>query len=1723
GEWFLSWGDPRYRRDAAGNPTPATVSKTLASEVGVTPSYSRIPLRDATVTAGTASACAPATYSPNGPKVSWSFDQANPAMRELWDYRYMDGRKLYGIDETAPTNTSKNLPQGGLDSKNWVKIFFKAVPTASVMDCDPDDRSATPYLMQNNLRVSANTKFAGPTIVKDYAMAAPVDVPVSMEKTPDNESAADGSTSSYTVRVTNNLSVPLTNYTIDDTLNISVPGGFTAPLSKGYTCGTAVFAGGTGGAEIACDTTSSPTTATMQYRFASIAPGETVTVTIPMTFVVGERNATVYTNNVSATVAEWNNVVLTDSGLIRVVTPTAPPLPAKTLQSGAEPAPVNFVNTDRISMAVAPWALHYDLLYVDTLPNGLAFVDYLAPTCAATCVTPVSQIQTLPPRSNPDGTTTIAWWFGDTNGGPSGASYSLPYRVRNKDAFVSGAKVPTGTALVNQVQGFSNQVNTVPPGPMATIPDPSPWLWPSAIRTLVHTMRDPNLSITKTAVPSAVPTGAPNSITYDVKITNAAHPNSVTAFNVRVLDTPNSALESIVPAAPIWIPGSAVVASVVDGWTAADPEMEYFIPSILAGQSVTFRYTAQVKDSFAADGVFQAVNSARIAEVRSYSRLQPLPGDRVLTDLPPVSTTTPLAAPRIDIDKWNGVGCVAETAVASIGTPVDWCIRVRNTGSAPAPVVNLVDVLPANWSFQAGSTTGTGWTAGPPTATSTGGAETLSWSLGTLAVGATAMISYRATPLPGSELDVTNVATATAFQSPGVPYPPASPGMVDTDDAKATLRTHALEISKTPDRQIRPFVPGGGDVTWTITVTNPSAVSSLSNLEVRDFLPEPLTFVSATSTDPRVGAAVSGATGSGPSSTTEVTVPVSGLGAGESVAITLVGHFSGSASWVDTWLTNDTSVIAREVSDAVANTAKVRFFEPAALGNYVWTDSNANGIQDASESGRDGVVVSLRDNVGNPLYRNSITGEVSTVSGSGWVALSMATGDDPATPATETGWYGFGDLPGGDYQVLFTRGPATVWTFLGQGTSSTDSDVDPATGVVPVTLAPGQTDLRIDGGLVPAAAPASIGDRVWLDSNGDGIQGLAELGVSGVVVRLMGPGADGLFETADDQVLATDTTDVAGSYLFDLLPPGTYQIAVDLPSGNSFTWSGQGSNSELDSDVNRVSGRTEPAVLAAGENRTDLDAGLIPRGINALGDYVWLDANIDGIQEPTETGIENLIVSLLSAGPDGVFETADDLLLDVTRTDSTGSWTFGELPDGIYQAQFAPDLTEPAQVNLQPTWVRQGSVGAIDSDGSRTSGRSLPVDLDSSGTDSLAVVNNDVDSGFFSAALPASLGDVVWLDANRNGLLDSGESGIGGIIVRLVDAAGVVRAITTTASDGTYLFSRLPAGDYTVQFALDPLVSAHALLVPTWEHTGSDDAIDSDIDRDVLETPTVSLSPGENDRTVDAGFFSEPSAINSLGDRTWLDSNFDGIQSSGEPGLGGVLVELLIAGSDGVFGTSDDLAIQSARTDAGGDYRFTRLPDGDYQVRFSLDAGNSAHDGLAATWQGQGGDQSTDSNANRVTGRSGVITLGSSNREDLTVDAGYISVPDPAALGDYTWVDVDADGIQSSGDTALGGVVVDLLGPGPDGNFGTADDAVLQSVETDSAGAYLVDELPPGDYRVRFVAAGFVSTWSNQGTDSDLDSNLDRGTGLTETITLNAGERDLSIDAGFLNASDAVN
>ena len=114
----------------------------------------------------------------------------------------------------------------------------------------------------------------------------------------------------------------------------------------------------------------------------------------------------------------------------------------------------------------------------------------------------------------------------------------------------------------------------------------------------------------------------------------------------------------------------------------------------------------------------------------------------------------------------------------------------------------------------------------------------------------------------------------------------------------------------------------------------------------------------------------------------------------------------------------------------------------------------------------------------------------------------------------------------------------------------------------------------------------SIGDYVWIDTNGDGQQGdpSEEPPVEGVVVNLL-----------DDMgmVIATTNTDVNGFFEFPV-QPGTYTVEFELPPGFMFTDPGQGGSDALDSNPNPLTGRTDPiTVVPLQEDDTTIDAGLI--------------------------------------------------------------------------------------------------------------------------------------------------------------------------------------------------------------------------------------------------------------------------------------------------------------------------------------------------------------------------------------------------------------------------------------------------------------------------------------------------------------------------------------------------
>jgi hypothetical protein len=114
--------------------------------------------------------------------------------------------------------------------------------------------------------------------------------------------------------------------------------------------------------------------------------------------------------------------------------------------------------------------------------------------------------------------------------------------------------------------------------------------------------------------------------------------------------------------------------------------------------------------------------------------------------------------------------------------------------------------------------------------------------------------------------------------------------------------------------------------------------------------------------------------------------------------------------------------------------------------------------------------------------------------------------------------------------------------------------------------------------------PGSIGDFVWNDSNGNGIQDAGEPGVPGVTVRLT---------DCSGVVLATTITDANGLYQFSNLLPDDYLIEFVAPAGYVFTVaSAPGSTPVNDSNADS-NGETACTTLSSGEINTTLDAGLI--------------------------------------------------------------------------------------------------------------------------------------------------------------------------------------------------------------------------------------------------------------------------------------------------------------------------------------------------------------------------------------------------------------------------------------------------------------------------------------------------------------------------------------------------
>ncbi|MGI9185943.1 MAG: SdrD B-like domain-containing protein [Gaiellales bacterium] len=393
-------------------------------------------------------------------------------------------------------------------------------------------------------------------------------------------------------------------------------------------------------------------------------------------------------------------------------------------------------------------------------------------------------------------------------------------------------------------------------------------------------------------------------------------------------------------------------------------------------------------------------------------------------------------------------------------------------------------------------------------------------------------------------------------------------------------------------------------------------------------------------------------------------------------------------------------------------------------------------------------------------------------------------------------------------------------------------------------------------------------------------------------------------------------------------------------------------------------------------------------------------------------------------------------------------------------------------------------------------------------------------------AAPVQIGNRVWLDSDKDGVQDPDEPAVPGVTVHLYDSGSTLVGTAITGADGTYYFASLggdgasvggglkPGEAFTVKFdkaedyaAGGPL---YGYTLTTANATSPDTAANSKATL-VGGNPTISIparTAGQNNHTFDVGFVTN--AVVGMGDYTWIDTNKDGLQDADEPPLEGVEVQLL--NTDGTIAKdADGNAVAPVTTDVHGYYFVGNLLPYTYTARFTLPSGYAFTTPTVGPSERESKPVPTDNPLIGVTGpfqilasSSGdttAVTKPNASFANLTIDAGVIKAVDAGAasasattreanalvaVGDYTWVDVNRDGVQ--GEQALPGVTVTLLTT-TGKRARDADGKTVATKTTNARGYYVFDALEPGKYKVQFqIPAGMTFTKTSKQKDA-RDSN----------------------------------
>jgi len=491
-----------------------------------------------------------------------------------------------------------------------------------------------------------------------------------------------------------------------------------------------------------------------------------------------------------------------------------------------------------------------------------------------------------------------------------------------------------------------------------------------------------------------------------------------------------------------------------------------------------------------------------------------------------------------------------------------------------------------------------------------------------------------------------------------------------------------------------------------------------------------------------------------------------------------------------------TVVSGQDITDVAAGVTSL----PSIGPNKVFQDDNADGVYDDDEEGLPNVAVVLYDSEGNEVA----------------VATTDVNGD-----------YAFPGLAPGDYYISVNNDPNYEHSPIVEGGNQISPDENAPYGNSSpiVTLALGDNDISL---LVGMWEPVILGNKVWNDLNGDGVQQADELGMEGVSTIL---------KDGNGNQINTTETDSDGHYYFMGMAPGNFSVTFMLPELFIFTVpakrnvdilhpthpDGSLAYNDVTSDVDRGSGRTDIKTLKSGEENYSFDAGMfIPVTINGT---TWHDYNANGIEEDEEPGLQGVNVTLFDRDGDWVGSTFSN---------ADGVWIFDEMPPGTYHVKITP--SDEFKISPKPA----NSTADDSSDFDPETWMTTPTFFESGSSS----------EGLFDAGLylPATIGDRVWFDDLPNGIQDGDESSFDQpVIIKLWDELGYLVQETESSDTGFYQFTDVLPGTYSLEFILPD--DEYKFTIP---NAGNNTSVDSDVSP-TTGRASVTVTSGEEKLDVDAG------------------------------------------------------------------------------------------------------------------------------------------------------------------------------------------------------------------------------------------------------------------------------